>query len=190
MPDTSIVSLRMAEPDIAVLTFDDPNKGANVLSKSVLEDFGKLLDECDAIDGLAGLIIRSGKPGMFIAGADLREFAAEFATATTELTTEMCMRGRQLFQRLSKCNYTTVCAIDGLCVGGGAEMCIWADRRIFSDDAKAQYGFPEVKIGLYPGWGGTCRTPRIVGLSNAIEMVTGAENVDGKAAVLMNLASP
>ncbi|MCG8587420.1 MAG: 3-hydroxyacyl-CoA dehydrogenase NAD-binding domain-containing protein, partial [Pirellulales bacterium] len=62
-------------------------------------------------------------------------------------------------------------------------------RRVFSDDAKAQYGFPEVKIGLYPGWGGTCRTPRIVGLANAIEMVTSSENVDGKAAALMNLAT-
>ena len=189
MSDTSILSLRMAEPDIAVLTFDDPNKGANVLSRPVLEEFEKLLDECDAIDGLAGLVIRSGKPGMFIAGADLREFAAEFDNATTEKTIEMCTRGRQLFQRMSKCSYTTVTAIDGLCVGGGAELCIWADRRIFSDDSKAQFGFPEVKIGLYPGWGGTARTPRIVGLSNAVEMVTGGENVDGKAAALMNLAT-
>ena len=77
---------------------------------------------------------------------------------------------------LSKCNYVTVAAIDGMCVGGGAELAMWCDRRILTDSEKTAYGFPEVKLGLFPGWGGTARTPRMVGLSNAVELVTGGEN--------------
>ena len=65
---------------------------------------------------------------------------------------------------LSSCNYVTVAAIDGMCVGGGAELAMWCDRRILTDNEKTAYGFPEVKLGLFPGWGGTARTPRMVGL--------------------------
>ena len=76
MADASVVSVSMVEPDIAVLTLDDPHKGVNILSQSVLEEFEHRLDELDAQPDLVGLIIVSGKPGSFIAGADLREFAA------------------------------------------------------------------------------------------------------------------
>ncbi len=85
--------------------------------------------------------------------------------------------------------FVSVAAIDGICVGGGAELALWCDRRLISDNPKAQFGFPEVKLGMFPGWGGTARTPRIVGLSNAVEMVTGGESIDARAAVAMGLAS-
>ena len=126
---------------------------------------------------LAGLVICSGKPGSFIAGADLREFAASF-DIPAEQTVAMCNRGRKLFQRLSNMPFVTVAAIDGICVGGGAELAIWCDRRILTADPKTQFGFPEVKLGLFPGWGGTVRASRIVGLGNAVELVTGGESID------------
>ena len=129
----------------------------------------------------AGLIIRSGKPGSFIAGADLREFVASF-DAPREQILEMCHRGRKLFARLSQIPAVTVAAIDGICVGGGAELAIWCDRRIMTVDAKTQFGFPEVKLGLFPGWGGTARSSRIVGLGNAVEMVTSGESIDAHMA--------
>ena len=94
----------------------------------------------------------------------------------------MCNRGRKLFQRLSKLPFVTVTAIDGQCVGGGAELALWCDRRVMSSDSKAMYGFPEVKLGLLPGWGGTVRAPRVLGLSNAVELVTGGESIDADAA--------
>ena len=78
MATTSVIKLSFPEPDIALLTFDDPSKGANVLSAHVLEEFGRHLDEVEKRKDLAGLIVTSGKPGSFIAGADLREFAASF----------------------------------------------------------------------------------------------------------------
>ncbi len=187
MPSNSILSLDVIETDIGVLTINDPQKGANVLSRSVLEDFERHLDDLDGRKNLAGLIIRSTKPGNFIAGADLREFVRDI-DAPKEQIIALSRHGQQLFGRLANCPYVTVAAIAGTCMGGGAEMAIWCDRRIFAADKKTSYAFPEVKLGIYPGWGGTARTPRIVGLSNAIELVTGGEPIDAAAAQAMGLA--
>lgn len=182
------ITLSFPDDDIAALTLDMPDKGANILSQSVLQELDDHLTVLEKRDDLAGLIIRSGKPRMFIAGADLREFASSL-DIEAEQTVAMCRRGQTLFQRLSKTPFVTVAAIGGICVGGGAELAIWCDRRIMADDPKTQYGFPEVKLGLMPGWGGTARTPRIVGLSNAVEMVTSGDSIDADAAVLMGLAT-
>lgn len=175
------------QADIAVLTFDLPGKGANVLSSSVLDELSQHLDGLEKESGLAGLIIRSGKPGMFIAGADLREFAMSF-DAPREQVVAMCRRGQTLFSRLAACPFVTVAAIDGICVGGGAELAIWCDRRVMSSNPKSEFGFPEVKLGLFPGWGGTVRAPRIIGLANAVELITGGESISAAAAHGLGLA--
>src|SRR3981189_1418990 len=111
MTETGIITLSFEERDIAVLTLDDPRKGANVLSRAVLEEFARHLDALEGRGDLAGLVIRSGKKGSFIAGADLREFAASFDVPRDEIVA-MCRRGRSLFQRLSKTPFVTVAAID------------------------------------------------------------------------------
>ncbi|HEY1599377.1 MAG TPA: 3-hydroxyacyl-CoA dehydrogenase NAD-binding domain-containing protein [Pirellulales bacterium] len=188
MPEASHIKLSMAEPDIAVLTFDAAEKGANVLSRPVLEELEKHLDDLEKRKDLKGLIIDSAKPGIFIFGADVREFLAA-KNITREQKVELATRGRKLFQRLSHYPCVTVAAIDGGCFGGGAELSMWCDRRIMSNSPKAQMGFPEVKLGIYPGWGGTARAPRIIGLSNAVEMATGGENVDARTAFTMGLVS-
>jgi 3-hydroxyacyl-CoA dehydrogenase/enoyl-CoA hydratase/3-hydroxybutyryl-CoA epimerase/3-hydroxyacyl-CoA dehydrogenase/enoyl-CoA hydratase/3-hydroxybutyryl-CoA epimerase/enoyl-CoA isomerase len=187
MAATTTLSLTFPEPDIAVFTFDDPESSANVLSRHVLDAFKKYLDELDQRKGLAGLVIRSAKPGMFIAGADIKEFVTQLDAPKEEVVSYSRL-GHQLFGRLSKSNYVTVAAIDGMCVGGGAELAAWCDRRIFTASDKTAYGFPEVKLGIYPGWGGTARAPRMIGLSNAIELATGGENIDARAAADMGLA--
>ena len=166
-----------------------PGKGANVLSSHVLQELEQHLDVLQPRDDLAGLIIVSGKPGIFIAGADLREFAASIEDITPDQTADMCRRGQQLFSRLSQSSFVTVAAIDGTCVGGGAELAIWCDRRVMTDNPHTEFGFPEVKLGIFPGWGGTARAPRIVGLANAVEMITGGESVDAKTAFKLGLAS-
>jgi 3-hydroxyacyl-CoA dehydrogenase/enoyl-CoA hydratase/carnithine racemase len=183
----SVVSLSFEGTDIAVLTFNDPQKGANVLSRRVLDEFEAHLSTLEKRGDLAGLIIRSGKSGSFIAGADLREFAASF-DVPRETLVELCRHGQRLFQRLSQTKFVTVAAVDGLCLGGGAELAAWCDRRVFSNGPKTQYGFPEVKIGLFPGWGGTVRMSRIIGLGNAVEMITSGESIDARTALLMGLA--
>ncbi|MEX1224144.1 MAG: 3-hydroxyacyl-CoA dehydrogenase NAD-binding domain-containing protein [Pirellulales bacterium] len=184
---TEAITLTMLEPDVAALTIDLPNKSANILSQSVLEELAGHLDALEQRTDLAGLIVRSGKPEMFIAGADLREFAASFDIPAEE-TVAMCTRGRTLFQRLSQLPCVTVAAIGGICVGGGAELACWCDRRVMSDSEKAQIGFPEVKLGLFPGWGGTARSARLVGLSNAVELVSGGDSIGAAEAAAMGLA--
>ena len=187
MPDHSILTLEFPEDDIAVITINDPSKGANVLSRSVLDELEVHLDALEKRGKLAGLVFRSTKPGNFIAGADLREFVADI-DQPAEKVIAIAQRGQQLFGRLSKCSYVTVAAIDGLCVGGGAELAIWCDRRLMARHDATSFAFPEVKLGLFPGWGGTARTPRIVGLSNAVELITGGEPIGPEAALAMGLA--
>ncbi len=187
MPKSSLITLEFPEKDIALFTLDDPDKGVNVLSGWVLDELDRHLSEIENRDDLSGLIIHSNKPGNFIAGADLREFVASL-DEPAEAVQAVSRRGQELFGRLAKCPFVTVAAIGGLCMGGGSELAIWCDRRIMADDDTTSFAFPEVKLGLFPGWGGTARTPRIVGLSNAIELVTGGEPIDAAAAQAMGLA--
>ena len=188
MTERPTIVASFPESDIAVLTLDMPDKGANVLSRNVLEELRIHLDELNSRNDIAGLIVISGKPGQFIAGADLREFVASIDMSDAEVTA-MSTAGQTLFKRLTLTPFVTVAAIDGICVGGGAELASWCDRRIMTDNPKTQFGFPEVKLGLFPGWGGTVRAPRIVGLSNAVEMITGGESISGKEAYAMGFAS-
>jgi 3-hydroxyacyl-CoA dehydrogenase/enoyl-CoA hydratase/carnithine racemase len=188
MPAATTLSLSYPETDIAVITIGDQQTSANILSRNVLEALDEHLDELDNRKELAGLVIRSGKPGMFIAGADLKEFVS-WLDAPKEEVASFCRRGQQLFGRFANSSYVTVAAIDGICVGGGAELATWCDRRIFTDSGETAYGFPEVKLGLFPGWGGTARTPRMLGLSNAVELVTGGETIDARTAGVMGLAN-
>jgi 3-hydroxyacyl-CoA dehydrogenase/enoyl-CoA hydratase/3-hydroxybutyryl-CoA epimerase/3-hydroxyacyl-CoA dehydrogenase/enoyl-CoA hydratase/3-hydroxybutyryl-CoA epimerase/enoyl-CoA isomerase len=125
---------------------------------------------------------------MFVAGADLKEFVT-WLDAPKEEVAGYCRQGQQLFGRLSKGSYVTVAAIDGMCVGGGGELAVWCDRRIFTNSEKTAFGYPEVKLGLFPGWGGTARTPRMLGMSNAIELVTSGENISPRDAAACGLAN-
>ena len=187
MAASTTLSLSFPEADIALLTLDDPQSGANVFSRHVLEALEKHLDDLDKRPKLAGLVIRSAKPGMFIAGADIKEFLTWIDSPKEEVVS-FGRRGQQLFSRLSKSNYVTVAAIDGVCVGGGAELAVWCDRRVVTASPKTAFGYPEVKLGLFPGWGGTARTPRMVGLFNGIELVTSGESIDPQAMAAMGLA--
>jgi 3-hydroxyacyl-CoA dehydrogenase/enoyl-CoA hydratase/carnithine racemase len=188
MSRPSVIILSYPEPDVAVLTFDDPNRSVNLLSRAVLDELEARIEELAGQADLAGLVVRSGKRGSFLAGADLAQFAAT-EEITREAAMEMCARGRRILARLSTLPFVTVAAIEGACLGGGAELALWCDRRIIATDGGSAMGFPEVQLGLIPGWGGTARTSRIVGLAAAIELITLGESVDGLAAAAMGLVS-
>jgi 3-hydroxyacyl-CoA dehydrogenase/enoyl-CoA hydratase/3-hydroxybutyryl-CoA epimerase/3-hydroxyacyl-CoA dehydrogenase/enoyl-CoA hydratase/3-hydroxybutyryl-CoA epimerase/enoyl-CoA isomerase len=188
MADAPSLSLSFPHPDVALLAFDTPGKGANVLSRSTLSELAAQLDVLERHSGLAGVVVSSRKPGVFIAGADLREFAAA-GNPTREEVVALAAGGRKLFARLSRLPCVTVAAIDGACLGGGAELAMWCDRRLMTTNPKCQFGLPEVKLGMFPGWGGTVRLPRLVGLGNAVELICGGESIDGKSALAMGLAS-
>ncbi|TWT78099.1 Fatty acid oxidation complex subunit alpha [Posidoniimonas polymericola] len=178
---------------MAVLTLDRQGSSANLLSSGVLDEIEAHLDALDkqsdapGQSGVTGLVFLSAKPGIFIAGADLTEFAAGI-DQSDEQVQQVARRGQLLLGRLAKSDYITVAAIDGVCVGGGAELAVWCDRRILTTSDKTQLGFPEVKLGLFPGWGGTARTPRMIGLSNGVELVTSGESVSAHEAAKLGLA--
>ena len=123
---------------------------------------------------LRGLLFKSGKPGQFIAGADLNELAM-LATPRPSRRPAPLAPGHQIFNRLSRLPFPTVALIDGNCLGGGTELVLAMDERLASTAPHTQIGLPEVKIGLIPGWGGTQRLPRLIGLNPAIEMITSGE---------------
>ena len=188
MSAAATMSLSFPEPDLAVISLDMPGKGANVLSTSVLDELETLLEELQSRQDVAGLIFVSAKPNVFIAGADLREFVASLDNVSQDRSKAMCQRGQLLFARLSKCPFVTVAAIDGICVGGGAELAVWCDRRVMTTNPRCEFGFPEVKLGIFPGWGGTARAPRMAGLANAVELITTGDSIDGEACLAMGLA--
>src|SRR5687768_2844228 len=109
MAASTMVSLSFPEPDVAVITLDDPQSSANVLSRHVLDSLEQHLNELDRRPKLAGLVISSAKPGMFIAGADLKEFA-QWIDAPKNEVIDVCRRGQQLFGRFSRANYVSVAA--------------------------------------------------------------------------------
>src|SRR5262249_6891496 len=131
-----------------------------------------------------GLIFRSGKPGMFVAGADLRELGSR---PDPKLSKAVTQRGLDIFWAFEELPFPTVAAIEGSCMGGGLELSLSLDFRIAGSNPKTELGFPEVKIGIFPGWGGTQRTPRVIGPSQAIEMICSGEPVKAQRAKEMGL---
>jgi 3-hydroxyacyl-CoA dehydrogenase/enoyl-CoA hydratase/carnithine racemase len=186
MSDPTAIQLRFPEPDLALLVFADPKHGANVLSRAVLAELAAALESLQGRADLAGLIIASEKPRSFIAGADIRELQAKF-TAPREDLEQYCHLGRTLFQKLGHFPFPTVVAINGLALGGGAELALWADFRIMADTPQTALGFPEVKIGLIPGWGGIWTASRLAGLGNTIELVCRGEPIEPARAKLLGL---
>lgn len=191
MSGTATTRLTFPEPNIALITLDNPERSANILSRPTLKELEEHFNAIQSRSDIHGLIICSGKPGMFIAGADLTEFVASMHQPGDHAAgaEAMCRNGQQLFARLSKMPFVTVAAIDGVCVGGGLELSLWCDRRIASSNSRTELGLPEVKIGIIPGWGGTVRLPRIAGLGNAVEMITSGDPIPAAQALQLGIVS-
>lgn len=166
--------LEVTDRKIGLLTIDQPGSRANVLSTAMLVEWEGVIAELEKKE-LAGLVLKSGKPGMFIAGADLKELGS--AKQTAEMARAMIQRGLGVIARIEKLPYPTVAAIEGPCLGGGLELAMGFDYRLASTHPKTEVGQPEVKIGLIPGWGGTQRLTRLIGPALSAEMVCGGDNI-------------
>src|SRR5579885_1966637 len=184
MPD----AFRLEELDggIALVTFDLPDKKVNTLGQAVLRELAGLMGKLAQRNDLRGLLLRSGKPGQFIAGADLNDLAM-LAYITPEQAAGALAVGHRIFDQISRLPFPTVALIDGNCLGGGTELALSMDDRIASNAPHTQIGLPEVKVGLIPGWGGTQRLPRLVGLNPAIAMITSGEPVSARKAAAIGL---
>jgi len=162
---------------VARLTFDQPDSRANVLSTALWTEFGQALDGLAHRPGLTGLALASAKPGIFIAGADLKELA-NADPANPEPTRAFIELGLRVLATLEALPIPTVALIDGAALGGGLEVALACDFRLCGTSPKVQLGAPEIKLGLMPGWGGTQRLPRLVGVEEAINRLLSGESYD------------
>jgi len=168
------------------LVFNYPNEKVNKLNENVLDELSSFIDQIAESDTKA-LIIRSGKPNTFIAGADLKRFQEAFSDVS--LAIGLIGKGHAVFDKLDALSIPTVAAIDGICLGGGTELALACDYRILSDNPKLQIGLPEVNLGIFPGWGGTQRLPRLIGLSKGLQMIVSGKAIDAKKAYKYGIAS-
>jgi 3-hydroxyacyl-CoA dehydrogenase/enoyl-CoA hydratase/carnithine racemase len=171
---------------LVVLTFSVPGRSQNVLGQEVFADLSWAIDELDAGPSPAAVIVRSGRPGSFFAGADMDRLERLHAVGRADVE-RLCDAGRAAFGRLSSRPWPSVAVIDGACLGGGLELALACDCRVASDAPHTLLGFPEVKLGLLPGWGGTVRLPRLIGPGPAVELLASGEAVDGRAAQRLGL---
>jgi 3-hydroxyacyl-CoA dehydrogenase/enoyl-CoA hydratase/3-hydroxybutyryl-CoA epimerase/enoyl-CoA isomerase len=172
---------------IALLTFDVPGQKVNTFSRAVRQQIEEIVGQLETRTDLNGLLFTSGKPGQFIAGADLNELGALIDAPRETVTAELAA-GHDLFDRVSRLPFPTVALIDGPCMGGGTELVLSMDCRLVSDNRKTKIALPEVKVGLIPGWGGTQRIPRLIGINAAIDMICGGDPISATRAVELGFA--
>jgi 3-hydroxyacyl-CoA dehydrogenase/enoyl-CoA hydratase/3-hydroxybutyryl-CoA epimerase len=164
---------------IAHLVMDHPSRKVNVLDAEALADLDLALTELSAIGGLKGVVLRSGKSGSFIAGADVSAIGA--LTDRDQVLT-LIRRAHAAFNRLAALTCPTVAAIDGICLGGGTELALACDSRIASEEPHTQIGLPEVLLGIFPGFGGSQRLPRLIGLAGALDLILTGRALDARRA--------
>lgn len=162
--------LRVGADGLGRLVFDDPVQAHNILDADTFRGLAEAVGvaEAEAASGrLRALEIASAKPGSFIAGADVNAIAA---LADAQAGEEASRRGQALFARVAALPAPVVASIRGVCLGGGAELALACHFRVAADDEGTRIGFPEVSLGILPGWGGTARLPGVVGLRAALEL--------------------
>jgi 3-hydroxyacyl-CoA dehydrogenase / enoyl-CoA hydratase / 3-hydroxybutyryl-CoA epimerase len=170
--------LEQRDDGVMVLSFDRAGASVNTFAQEVLIELDGLLERL-AMDPPKGLVLRSAKTSGFIAGADIKEFAEFDARGNVN---DAIFRGQQVFQRLAEMPCPTVAAIHGFCMGGGTEIALACRYRVASSDASTRIGLPEVKLGIFPGWGGSVRLPRLVGAPAAFDMMLTGRSLSASAA--------
>ena len=187
--DRSAVALDLDADGIAWLSFDRPDSKANILTSGVMLRLDELLAEVEAgakAGRIRALVVRSRKPGMFIAGANIDEIAGITDPAEGEAGAR---QGQAVFARLDRLPLFTVATIDGVCLGGGTELILSCDYRIATDAPATKIGLPEIQLGIIPGFGGTTRLPRLVGLPAALPLILTGKTVNASKAYRMGLVN-
>ena len=146
---------------IAVLTLDVPGEPVNALGSRIIGEFEALLASIASDAGLRAVVLLSGKPDSFIAGADIQEFVRITTAAEGEA---LARAGQEMINRIARFPKPIVIAIHGACVGLGCELALACAWRIATDSPKTVIGLPEVQIGILPGAGGCQRLPRLIGV--------------------------
>jgi len=165
------------------LSLDREGESANSLSLEVLSELSTVVDDLET-NAPAGLVLQSGKPGSFIVGADVREFD-DYEDAG--LASDGINQVHRLFNRIEALPFPKIVAIDGICLGGGLELALAFDYRIATNVEHTRLGFPEIKLGIYPGFGGSARSVQQAGAYNAMQLMLSTRNLRPGAARAMGL---
>ncbi len=171
-------SLTVDDQGLAWLVLDDPAKKVNTLSSRLFEWFEEQVDRLER-ERPAALVIASGKPDGFVAGADLEEL---LAVADKDAVIALLQRGHEAMERLAGLPFPTVAAIHGACLGGGLELALACRFRVATEQRKTKLGLPEVRLGLIPGLGGTQRLPRLIGVPAALDLILTGKQLDARRA--------
>jgi 3-hydroxyacyl-CoA dehydrogenase/enoyl-CoA hydratase/3-hydroxybutyryl-CoA epimerase len=167
-PGSRALKRTLGEDGVLVLALDVPGEKVNTLSRAVISEFEEIFALVESNAAVRAVVLTSGKPDNFIAGADIKEFLA----IQSALEGETLSRGGQaVFDRLEAVRVPVVAAIHGTCMGGGVETVLACRYRVASDDPKTVLGLPEVLLGLLPGAGGTQRLPRLVGFAPSLDLI-------------------
>jgi 3-hydroxyacyl-CoA dehydrogenase/enoyl-CoA hydratase/3-hydroxybutyryl-CoA epimerase/3-hydroxyacyl-CoA dehydrogenase/enoyl-CoA hydratase/3-hydroxybutyryl-CoA epimerase/enoyl-CoA isomerase len=184
-PSPSALNLEFRDGPIAVVTFDQPGSSANTLSQAAQSDLEAVLAQLRARPDLLGLVFRSAKRNIFIAGADLRELGS--ARPDPDTTRRLVKRGLDIYAGFENLPFPTVCAIEGACMGGGTELALAFDYRLAALSPRTEIALPETRIGLIPGWGGTQRLSRLIGPSLAADMICSGDGANPQKALQMGI---
>jgi 3-hydroxyacyl-CoA dehydrogenase/enoyl-CoA hydratase/3-hydroxybutyryl-CoA epimerase len=182
--------------NIALVTWDMPGKSMNVFTSEVMDELDAIIDATVADAGIKGVVITSGKAS-FSGGADLSmiksmftfyhdEKARDPATAAQKLF-DLVGRMTGLFRKLETCGKPWVSAINGTCMGGALEMSLACHGRVASNASSVKIALPEVKVGIFPGAGGTQRVSRLANAQDALQMMTTGSSLSAARAKAMNL---
>ena len=178
---------------VALATWDMPDRSMNVITPEVMTELDKIVDKVVSDAAIKGCVIASGKSA-FSGGADLtmlQQGAAEYARALKEkgeeeankLFFENARRLSLLYRKLETCGKPFAVAIHGVCLGGAFELALACHYRVMADDDKTKVGLPEIKVGLFPGAGGTTRVSRIMQTGDALQFLFRGDQVKPKAAL-------
>ena len=174
------------ENGIATLVFDLENEKVNKLSFEVLEQLSGILDDIKSNNDIKLLLIDSAKKNIFIAGADIKEIDA---FQTEDEVYKALLKGHAVLDKLEGLTIPTVAYINGACMGGGLELALACKYRVASTNSKTILSFPEIKLGFFPGLGGTIRAPKLIGLIPALDLILSAKKCDAKKAYRIGLVN-
>ena len=177
--DGQAVHCSQLDNGVLELRFDLKDDSVNKFNAMTVKELREAVQQIKAAPGVKGLLITSSKD-CFIVGADVMEFLEYFKKSEAELS-QWLLDVDHVFNTIEDLPYPSVVAINGFALGGGFEVSLSASYRVMSSDTKV--GLPEVKLGIFPGWGGTVRLSRLCGADSAIEWVASGEQWNAEAAL-------
>ncbi|MCP3981651.1 MAG: fatty acid oxidation complex subunit alpha FadJ [bacterium] len=169
---------------ILYIVFDRQGEKVNLLGKTVLEELARVLEEASRRDDVRAILFASAKPKMFVAGMDVEEISS---VNDAYRAAEGARFGQAIFEQVAQIGRPSACAIGGTCLGGGTELALACTFRVAADEPSLRIGLPEVKIGIVPGFGGTQRLPRLVGLPASLDMILTGRGLTAKQAKRIGL---